>query len=63
MGHNGRVQARCGAQRSNVACNPVLGAAMNLMTPPWPCITLAIGNTCIAFIFSARYVFQIAQAK
>ena len=22
---NGRVQARCGAQRSNVGCNPLLG--------------------------------------
>ena len=25
MWYNGRVQPRCGAQRSNVGCNPLLG--------------------------------------
>ena len=27
---NGRVQARCGSQRSNVACNPVLARTLRL---------------------------------
>src|SRR5215510_7743451 len=38
---NGGVQARCEAQRSNVACNPVLARALRLQSP--------FGLACLRF--------------
>jgi hypothetical protein len=47
-GANGRVQPRCGAQRSNVGCNPLLGFVVmfydyDYVPHPLPCFHVSMG--------------------
>jgi hypothetical protein len=51
---NDRVQLRCGAQRSNVGCNPVLARPLQLWSSKLPLHSVALSNYFFVFPSMAR---------
>lgn len=55
-----RVQARCGAQRSNVACNPLLCRLSLSKLTHFLCLWL-VANLCILFNSRDKWLYRVIE--